>query len=58
MTIESTQPSRFVLPLPSFVLHRYTAVVLAVIHIYLSIGHLSKLFGGPCILDRLLEGLW
>jgi hypothetical protein len=34
------------LPLPSFVLHRYTAVVIAAIHIYLSYGHLSKLFGG------------
>ena len=38
--------SRFVLPLPSFILHRYTALFMAVIHIYLSFGHLSKLFGG------------
>lgn len=46
MTMQSNLPSRFVLPLPSFVLHRYTAVVIAVVHIYLSIGHLSKLLGG------------
>jgi hypothetical protein len=44
--MQSTLPSRFVLPLPSFVLHRYTAIVIAAIHIYLSVGHLSKLFGG------------
>jgi hypothetical protein len=37
---------RFVLPLPGFVLHRYTALVIAIVHIYLSLGHLSKLFGG------------
>ena len=43
---ESALPSRFVLPLPSFLLHRYT-VVLGAIHIYLSVGHLSKLLGGP-----------
>jgi hypothetical protein len=38
--------SRFVLPLPSWVLHPYTAVIIALAHIYLSVGHLSKLFGG------------
>jgi len=38
--------SRFVLPLPGFVLHQYTAIVIAVVHIYLSFGHLSQLFGG------------
>ena len=47
MTMQSTVPSRFVLPLPGFVLHRYTAIVLAAVHIYLSVGHLSKLFEGP-----------
>src|SRR5215467_8384343 len=41
-----TLPSRFVLPLPSCVLQPYTAIVIAVVHIYLSVGHLSKLFGG------------
>ena len=41
-----TLPSRFVLPLPGFVLQPSTAIVIAVVHIYLSFGHLSELFGG------------
>src|SRR4029450_5298132 len=31
---------RFVLPLPAFVLHLLTAVVVAAVHIYLAAGHL------------------
>jgi hypothetical protein len=46
MMMQSTLPSRFVLPLPRFVFHRYTSVFLAGIHLYLSVGHLSDLFGG------------
>jgi hypothetical protein len=46
MTLQDSSPTRFVLPLPSFVLHQYTALVIAAVHIYLSFGHLSKLFGG------------
>jgi hypothetical protein len=46
MIMQSTLPSRFVLPLPSFVLHRHTALAISAIHIYLSYGHLAKLFGG------------
>lgn len=34
------------LPLPSFILGPYTAIVIAGIHVYLSYGHLSKPFGG------------
>jgi hypothetical protein len=37
-------PSRFVLPLPRFVLHPFTAVGIAVLHIYLAQGHIAKLF--------------
>lgn len=37
---------RFVLPLPSFVLHPLTSVGLGAVHVYLSVGHLSELFGG------------
>ena len=44
--MRNSLPSRFVLPLPTLVLQPYTAPVIAAIHIYLSIGHLSKLFGG------------
>jgi hypothetical protein len=36
----------YVLPLPRFVLHPFTAAFIAVVHLYLSFGHLSKLFGG------------
>jgi hypothetical protein len=36
----------FVLPLPRFVLHPFTAAFIAVVHAYLAYGHLSKLFGG------------
>jgi len=34
------------LPLPRFVLHPITALVIAVVHVYLSFEHLSKLIGG------------
>ncbi len=37
---------RPVLPLPGFVLHPFTALVIAIVHLYLSFGHLAKLFGG------------
>ena len=46
MKARRTLPSRFVLPLPGFVLHPYTAVVIAGVHVYLSAGHLSKLLAG------------
>jgi hypothetical protein len=46
MKTQGTLLSRFVLPLPGFVLHPYTAVIIAIVHIYLSVGHLSELFGG------------
>ncbi len=37
---------RNALPLPAFVLHPLTALVIACLHVYLAIEHLSKLFGG------------
>lgn len=46
MKTQGTLPSGFVLPLPRFVLQPRTAIVIAVVHIYLSVGHLSELFGG------------
>jgi hypothetical protein len=45
-----------VLPLPSFILHRYTAVFIALMHAYLSIGHLSKLFGGDTEWTNIWKG--
>ena len=38
---------RFILPLPSFVLHPLTSLSLGAVHVYLATGHLSKLVGGP-----------
>lgn len=38
--------SRFVLPLPGFVLHPVTALIIAAVHVYLAAGHLSSLIGG------------
>jgi hypothetical protein len=46
MKMQGTLPSRFVLPLPGFVMQPYTAIVIAIVHIYLSVGHLSRLCGG------------
>jgi hypothetical protein len=37
---------RIVLPLPAFVLHPLTALIIAAVHVYLAGGHLLKLFGG------------
>jgi hypothetical protein len=37
---------QFVLPLPRFFLQPLSGVVVAVVHVYLGVGHLSKLFGG------------
>ena len=45
--MSSVDTSGFVLPLPSWVLHPYTAVVIAAVHVYLSFDHLSELLGGP-----------
>jgi hypothetical protein len=56
MKPQETLSCRFVLPLPGFVLHPYTAVIIAVVHIYLSIGHLSKLFGGDVRLTDIWKG--
>jgi hypothetical protein len=48
---EGTLSPRFVLPLPGWVLHPYTAVVIAAVHVCLSYGHLSILFRGPSRTD-------
>jgi hypothetical protein len=36
----------FVLPLPQFAWHPFTAASIAAVHLYLAFGHLSKLLGG------------
>jgi hypothetical protein len=47
---------RFTLPLPSFVFHPVTALLLAGIHVYLASGHLAKLFGGPILWTDVWKG--
>ena len=47
---------RFVLPLPGFVLHPLTAVVVAAVHVYLAFGHLSELFGGELQWTHIWKG--
>jgi hypothetical protein len=49
-------PFRTVLPLPAFVLHPLTAVVVAAVHVYLAFGHLSQLFGGDMQWTHIWKG--
>jgi hypothetical protein len=49
-------PFRFALPLPAFVLHPLTALVIACVHVYLAAGHLSKLFGGEMTWTNIWKG--
>ena len=56
MRTQSGLPRPFVLPLPGFVAHRYTAVAIAVVHLYLSFGHLSPLLGGDLQWTHLWKG--
>jgi hypothetical protein len=44
--VKMSGTSRFLLPLPGWVLHPFTAVIIAGVHVYLSLGHLSVLFQG------------
>ena len=56
MKIYSTTRSRFVLPLPGFVLHPITALIIAAVHVYLAAGHLSSLIGGDIEWTHLWKG--
>src|SRR5262249_50474671 len=47
---------RFVLPLPGFVLHPLTSVVVCVIHIYLAFGHLTPLAAGDIQWTHIWKG--
>jgi hypothetical protein len=48
---------RYTLPLPRFVFHPATSLSLAGIHVYLSSGHLAKLFGGPILWTDVWKGI-
>jgi hypothetical protein len=56
MNSDMAMASRFVLPLPSFVLHPLTAVVVAAVHVYLAFGHLSELLGGEIQWTHIWKG--
>jgi hypothetical protein len=47
---------RNALPLPAFVLHPLTALVIACLHVYLAVEHLSKLFGGELTWTNIWKG--
>ena len=47
---------RFVLPLPGFVLHPLTSVVVCVVHVYLAVGHLSPLAAGDVQWTHIWKG--
>jgi hypothetical protein len=44
------------LPLPAFVLHPLTALIIACVHVYLAAGHLSRLFGGETTWTNIWKG--
>jgi len=48
--------SNTLLPLPRWVLHRYTAAVVAGVHLYLAWGHLVPLFGGDMQWTHIWKG--
>ena len=56
MSVNEKKRSRMGLPLPAFVLHPYTALFIAAVHVYLSFGHLSKLFGGEVEWTHIWKG--
>jgi uncharacterized membrane protein YfcA len=47
---------KFALPLPRFVLHPRTAVVIAIVHVYLASGHLFKLVAGEVAWAHIWKG--
>ena len=56
MKASKTALCRFVLPLPTFIFHPLTAVLIAATHVYLAAGHLLKLFGGEVTWTNIWKG--
>jgi hypothetical protein len=56
MKVHSGIPFRGTLPLPAFVLHPLTALIIACVHVYLSAEHLSHLFGGDVQWTHIWKG--
>ena len=47
---------RAALTLPAFVLHPFTALFIACVHVYLAAGHLLKLFAGEVTWTNIWKG--
>jgi hypothetical protein len=47
---------RNALPLPAFVLHPFTALLIAIMHVYLAAAHLLNLFGGEITWTNIWKG--
>src|SRR5215831_16149303 len=56
MKDDMAMASRFVLPLPGFLLHPVTSIVVCVVHIYLAFGHLSQLAVGDVQWTHIWKG--
>jgi hypothetical protein len=56
MKARSGMSLRNALPLPAFVLHPLTALVIACVHVYLAAEHLSKLIGGDVQSTHIWKG--
>ena len=56
MKVPNAARFRRVLPLPAFVLHPLTALIIAAVHVYLAAGHLLKLFGGEVTWTNIWKG--
>src|SRR5580765_118370 len=46
MNAHKAVPFRFALPLPTFVMHPFTMLILAGVHVYLAFVHLAQLAAG------------
>jgi hypothetical protein len=56
VSVNERKHPRVVLPLPAFVLHPYTALIVAAVHVYLASGHLTELFGGEVEWTHIWKG--
>jgi hypothetical protein len=56
MKLPDAMSFRGPLPLPGFVLHPLTALVIAAVHVYLAAGHLTKLIGGDVQWTHIWKG--
>ena len=56
MTSTKYKKSRWVLPLPGFVLKPLTALIISLVHVYLAAGHLYRLFSGEVSWENIWKG--